>query len=709
MKSSFKSKSMQFFLLSFVVLLFNVVIYSPSLRFDVTNEMPWRQTDSQAEITAYAKNTTRFYLPTVNASLKEWGPGVIEIVFPIYQFVTGKMVPLLTPLIKNNLHSDVKGPIKLPYGMHFKKYTESKILKGDKVIYTLKFTLAPSWEYKLATLFHNNISQYLHLYLVSNKTSMDKKCISLEVNGNASADTPREYCYSNNVIPVTYIPILPGENTFKFIFSKSMAPGNLESAISLFPTSKYASPMLFVGRLLNMFAVVAISLIIAVTFFPSLKYRYACAIAISAIPAFGFFETFIHEEIQAFLFVSIFLWVVFKKNLSLRWLVFASVSLSIAVAIRPYYILYSLMLIAFMFRQDGFNMLKKASYYLAGILIITPAILWYSWTQHLVRNGADTIGIFSGRVFLSSLLDSAKWHAFLGFFTKFHFGLPVFFLFIITIVVYLCLRFSKKITSNFNFDVFLGVGFIISLISLPLIFDSASIHNYYSFPITSYFSIASIICFYEIYKNIDKKPYLNKKNELLRFSFKNILFLSFFSVIIVSGVAHTYVRFYKNERTVYDPLDYVLLGGVPGEIFSSSDKIVLLGSGGPQDYGMTNRNGRRDAGFYSGYHFQSVSEIKEVLKNERKYSVDTLTTFNNDIQQFKIKDEDMKSLTYYLNTYYGPISSYAGIGSCKAALHRTKTWDLYTKFIYELAKNTKGSVVYKYLVSTPCLFIKFPK
>lgn len=513
-KSEIIKKVVIFLLIAFFTSI-NFKIYS---EFDYRADSGWRNTDISAQTRGYVSGNS-FSEPSVDVSRNKFGPAFIETSLPILPYLASKLTPLFDNGIVENKdflvdqnHFIDFGPFKMqnniPHAslINFTK-TEFETNNGKKTV-----VIFEKYKNLIARLFDKGENGNKFYVAIDTKDCginfeflLDGKNINPQCNPNANNSVFDEFSTKIEEKRVE-LPIYIWDGLHKLEFTSYNNDPLFEDVI-LYSLAVPGNAVEKANRAVLSFFITISLFLIYLTFDYFSPKRYVLNfLLVQSITQFYFFFGLFHEEPIAFSFAfgAALLWTIYK-NKNHKDEIFTKQDfigfaiLGIAMSLRLYYgifllffifdrlhILLKIRNINFLVEIINKNLLKALG---AITLVFTPSLLWFSHTQYRTSLGADSIDIFSSRVYLNSLLNLSKWDQLFGWILKYHLTYLTFFglaLLILTRIL------SKSKMSRMN-TVFVGSFTMISIIVLPLVFDSAAHHDYYIFPCTITFFLAAVI------------------------------------------------------------------------------------------------------------------------------------------------------------------------------------------------------------------------
>jgi hypothetical protein len=512
--SELTKKTLIFFAIGLISFI-NLQIYS---EFDYRADSGWRNTDISAQTQNYISGKP-FSEPTVNVSRNKFGVAFLETSLPILPYFASKITHFFDDGISNPLGFEVDkkhfidfGPFKMqnniPHAslMNFTK-SEFNIDGGKKTV--VVFEKYKGLIAKIFDLGENGNKFYAAMDYqdcgVKFKFLLDEKSITPNCSFNTDdlgIDSKNE-SKGRQVNFTTYV--WDGKHKLEFISYDDQPL--LNSPLKLYSLSVPGNAVEKANRAVLAFFITISLFLVYLTFdyFAPKRYIFNFLLSQTLTPFYFFFGKF-HEEPIAFslAFGAALLWTIYKnKNLEGELLTLRDIvgfaMLGIAISLRLYYGIFILFLIfdrihlILKIRSiSSFLELVNKNYKKAVVsifMIFAPAIMWFSHTQYRTSKGADSIDIFSSRVFLDSLFNPYKWEQILTKILTWHISYLA--LFGLSILIFTRI-FSKTKMSRMNV-VFVSSLSMISIIIFPLIFDSSAHHDYYVFPSTVAILLAIVI------------------------------------------------------------------------------------------------------------------------------------------------------------------------------------------------------------------------
>lgn len=508
-KSELLKKSLIFLLIALFAL-FNFKIYS---EFDYRADSGWRNTDISAQTRGYVSGNS-FSEPTVEVSRNKFGDAFMETSLPLLPYLASKLVPFFNDGIKSSRGFEVDqnhfidfGPLKIqnniPHAslINFTKQ-ELETIDGKKTVVVFE-----KYKNLIAKLFdrgENGNKFYVAIDSqdcgINFKILLDGKSVKPKCNPNTDNTGPESK--EKHADFAAYI--WDGIHKIEFI-SYNNEP--LSQDVILYSLAVPGNAIEKANRaVLAFFIAISLFLIYLVFDHFSPKRYVLNFLLIQSITQFYFFFGTFHEEPIAFAFAfgAVLLWTIYKnKNLeneifTMRDLIGFAI-LGIAMSLRLY---YGIFILFFIFDRiqlilkirninSLFELINKNFLKAIGsiALISVPSVLWFSHTQYRTNLGADSIDIFTSRVYFDSLLNVSKWEQLLILIFKFH--LP--YLTLVGLAILILTKILSKTKMNRMNAVFVLSLTLISIILLPLVFDSAAHHDYYIFPCTITIFLAAVI------------------------------------------------------------------------------------------------------------------------------------------------------------------------------------------------------------------------
>jgi len=450
--------------------------------FDVRTDHPWRNTDMEAEIKNYS-NGTPFIQPTVDISRNKYGSAFLEVPLPIFQYLSGKLAIFFKPSEDPFRNF---GPIQLQIKTPLSEV--DNIEQFSQKIDGIKFH-GIEFEYFKSPI--TNLIDSSRIDVFYSALNGDCKNSLLVVNGKT--------ILNNCETLIKSINLKEGKNIILF------HPSNEKTKLVIYSMSDLATIYLTGGRVLSLLLASLLMVFIYKIVHRSANFDLEIFLSIAGSTMIGYFFVTLHEELLA---STIAFFVVLKTlNISeysedyelFKKLFYLSILIGISTAIRPYYFLFSLyFLIPLSHKSIRDVKFKSSIFYLIGCCVglLMPSIIWYKYTQSRVSLGADTIEIFNNRVYFDSLLDLKKWKQIIMHIFNGHFQITTI---ILMIIVVLILAFSPKLLKmTKSSKKLIYISFFISVIIFPLVFDSASVHNYYIYPVTILLNLIFLIVLNQI-------------------------------------------------------------------------------------------------------------------------------------------------------------------------------------------------------------------
>ncbi len=612
-----------------IVFLANIFILSLFNDFDFRSNSGWRNTDVAAQ-TKHYKDGADFSEPTVNVSRKKYGAAFLETSLPLLPYLSSYVASFLeitkiySPKEQFSNFGKIKIQSSIPY-VSVINFTENTSQNGSEITTVITFEKYKNLSARLFDAGGNTNKFYVSI----DDMDCGKKFL-LTIDGKNVAPECHKYISNRNasnqnkmVSKFTFI-----EDGIHVVTLKENKFDLLNSNVVIYSMYSPASSIEKSNRLVMVFFISTCIFFIFLIFNYFSPTTYALNIVLAeSFTAFYYFFTIFHEEPLAFSFslLAILFWTIYKNPNKPNILidnrdVVAFGLLGIAISLRTYYGIFLLFFIfdrfEFIFKArrllEYFLIFKENAFkaILSIFLLVMPALTWFTHTQYRVRNGADSIDIFTSRVFLASLFNLNSWLDLFNWVSKGH----ITFFTCLGLITLVIIKISNLAPMSRMAKTFIASLTLSCFIVLPLIFDSAAHHDYYSFLCTTSLMMALMIYCLDANGLISR---INMYNNLKKLG---IIFSALCFILA------NYLVFRGQLRTSYvwggDNYDFYVgakYHSVHNRINTTQPNFLF--DSGPQSYGLSGHPGYRplDMAADSYESFSKKIESSILFKQNYQY------------------------------------------------------------------------------------------